>query len=189
MEAKESQRKEYLERIKSVKQEDLVYVDESGIDKCNYKNRGWGKKGKLLLGQASGKRYSRTNMIAAQCNKKILAPVTFQGSCNSRVFVAWIEQALVKELRPGQTVIMDNASFHKSPKIKDAIEGVGCNLVYLPPYSPDLNPIENFWANLKRWIRQNLSYMQDTHKAISFFFPSLTLAIPPGQYRPRKWSF
>ncbi|HJK86948.1 MAG TPA: transposase [Candidatus Megaira endosymbiont of Nemacystus decipiens] len=130
MEAKESRRREYAERIKGIEKKDLVYLDESGIDRCNYKNRGWGKKGKVLMVKASGKRYSRTNIIAAQCNRKILAPMVFHGSCNSQMFIAWVEQFLIKELKPGQVVIMDNASFHKSPKIKEAIKRAGCRLVY-----------------------------------------------------------
>lgn len=126
----------------------------------------------MLLGKTTGKRFGRTNIVAAQCGKKILAPMTFTGSCNTKLFVAWVKQMLVPELSPGKVVIMDNASFHKSPVIKEAIEGAGCRLIYLPPYSPDLNPIEKFWANLKRWINQNLPFMEDLHKAISFYFYS-----------------
>ena len=170
MEAKAGQRREYLKQIKNISKEDVVYIDKSGIDRTNYKNRGWGQKGKVLLGKTSGKRFSRTNMVAAQCAKKILAPMTFRGSCNTRLFIAWVEQMLIPELRPGQTVVMDNASFHKSHKIRELIAAAGCKLIYLPPYSPDLNPIEKFWANLKRWIKQYLPHIQDLHKAISFFF-------------------
>lgn len=170
MEAKSEQRRRYNQEIAGVNKEDLVYIDESGIDRADYKSRGWGKKGEVLLGKISGKRYVRTNIVAAQCGKKILAPMTFIGSCNTELFVVWIEKMLVPELRAGQTIVMDNASFHKSPVIKELIEKAGCKLVYLPPYSPDLNPIEKFWANLKRWIKQHLPHMQDLHKAISFFF-------------------
>ena len=170
MEAKEARRKEYINEIKGIDKEYLVYVDESGIDRTCYKNRGWGKKGKVLLGKTSGKRYIRTNIVAAQCGKKILAPMTFHGSCDTKLFVAWVEKMLIPELRAGQVVVMDNASFHKSTIIKDLIEEAGCRLVYLPAYSPDLNPIEKFWANLKRWISQYLPYMEDIHKAIAFFF-------------------
>jgi len=63
---------------------------------------------------------------------------------------------LIKELHPGQVVVMDNASFHKSPKTRELIESVGCRLIFLPPYSPDLNPIEKFWGNMKRWIKDNI---------------------------------
>ena len=173
MEAKEYQRKCYKNKINVIDREKLVYIDESGIDRASYKNRGWGKKGEVLLGKTSGKRFLRTNIVAAQCGKNILAPMTFRGSCNTELFVTWVNQMLIPELQPGQTVIMDNASFHKSYRIKEAIEKAGCELVFLPPYSPDLNPIEKFWANLKRWINQHLPYMDDLHKSISFFFKQL----------------
>ena len=174
MEAKEEQRDKYRQEISLSRKENLVYVDESGIDRVDYKNRGWGKKGEVLIGKTSGKHYYRTNIVAAQCGKKILAPMTFKGTCNTKLFIAWVKQMLIPELKPGQIVVMDNASFHKSPVIKEVIEAAGCSLVYLPPYSPDLNPIEKFWANLKRWIKQYLPFMEDIHKAISFFFLSNT---------------
>jgi transposase len=73
-------------------------------------------------------------------------------------------------LKIGQTVVMDNASFHKSPKIRKAIEQAGCRLVYLPPYSPDLNPIEIFWANMKKWIKHNIPRITNTWNALCLFF-------------------
>jgi transposase len=103
--------------------------------------------------------------------------MTFRGACNSILFIAWLEKMLIPELKAGQTVIMDNASFHKSPIVKNLIEAAGCKLVYLPPYSPDLNPIEKFWANLKRWINQNVPHMEDLHKAISFFFKNNSISM------------
>jgi transposase len=65
---------------------------------------------------------------------------------------------------------MDNASFHKSQKIRDLIESVGCRLIFSPPYSPDLNPIEKFWANMKRWIKSKISKFRQLHKALQYFF-------------------
>ena len=65
---------------------------------------------------------------------------------------------------------MDNASFHKSQRTKELIESVGCRIIFLPPYSPDLNPIEKFWANMKRWIRQQIEFCQGLYQTISSFF-------------------
>ena len=123
-----------------------------------------------MLGKVRGKRVKRTNIVAAQCGKKILAPMTFKFSCNTEFFVEWVKQVLVPELKRGQCVVMDNASFHKSVQVKEAIEAAGCRLIYLPPYSPDLNPIEKFWANMKRWIKQHVPFIEDHQKAIRFFF-------------------
>jgi transposase len=94
----------------------------------------------------------------------------FQGSCNTELFMAWVQQQLVPSLKKGQVVVMDNASFHKSPRIREAIEQTGCRLIYLPPYSPDLNPIEIFWANMKKWIKYNIPHITNTWNAIIQFF-------------------
>ena len=147
-----------------------MYIDESGSDKNCYKQKGWGEIGKKLIGKISGKHIKRTNIIAGLCNSKLVAPLIFQGSCNTELFTAWIKQQLIPSLKKGQTIIMDNASFHKSPKVREAIENAGCKLIYLPPYSPDLNPIETFWANMKKWIKYHIPHISNTWDAISQFF-------------------
>ena len=96
--------------------------------------------------------------------------MVFNGSCNTQSIEALVEQFLIKELKSGQVVIMDNASFHKSQKTKDLIESVGCRLVFLPPYSPDLNPIEKFWASMKRWVKSQISDFTQLYDAITQFF-------------------
>lgn len=170
MEASEEKRKQYTETIKDISPESLVYIDESGIDMSICKDRGWGRRNKRLSGKKSGKYYQRTNIIAGYVNHKSIAPMVFNGSCNTQLFEAWVEQFLIRDLTPGQVVIMDNASFHKSQKTKDLIESAGCKLVFLPPYSPDLNPIEKFWANMKRWIKDKISDFTQLHQAIECFF-------------------
>lgn len=82
----------------------------------------------------------------------------------------WVHESLITELQPGQVVIMDNAAFHKSGKIKELVESVGCKLLYLPPYSPDLNPIEKFWANMKHWIRSHLDLFDNLLDSLYYFF-------------------
>lgn len=94
----------------------------------------------------------------------------FNGSCNTELFNNWVEHFLIKELKAGQFVVMDNASFHKSQKTRDLIESVGCTLIFLPPYSPDLNPIEKFWANMKRWIKDKITLLVHLHDALKQFF-------------------
>ena len=156
MEASEEKRQRYQEEIKDIESERLVYIDESGIEISVCKDRGWGKRGEKLIAKKSGKYYERINIIAGYVNNKAIAPMVFNGTCNTKLFESWVEQFLIKELKPGQVVIMDNAAFHRSQRTKDLIELVGCKLIFLPPYSPDLNPIEKFWANMKRWVRSNI---------------------------------
>ena len=150
MEANQEKRDAYQEAIKGIESQSLVYIDESGIELTICKDKGWGKKSEKLIGKRSGKYYERTNIITGLVNNKSIAPMVFNGSCNTNLFESWVEQFLIKELKPNQVVIMDNASFHKSQRTKELIKSVGCRIIFLPPYSPDLNPIEKFWANMKR---------------------------------------
>ena len=129
MEASEEKRQEYLELIKHISSENLVYIDETGMEVSSRKDRGWGKKNKILVGKKSGKYYERVNIVSGYVNKKAIAPMVFLGSCDTKLFESWVEQFLVKELLPGQFIILDNASFHKSQKIKNLIESVGCHLI------------------------------------------------------------
>lgn len=170
MEASEEKRERYAEVIKDIALEKLVYIDESGIDLGICKDRGWGKKGEKLIGKKSGKYYQRTNIIAGYVNNKSIAPGVFNGSCNTEVFETWVEQFLIKELKPGQFVVMDNAAFHKSKRSRELIESVGCKVIFLPPYSSDLNPIEKFWANMKRWIKEKIMQFDAIDDALSAFF-------------------
>lgn len=152
-EADAEKRKTFNDQIACIERSKIVYIDESGIDKCDQKERGWGLKSKKLYEKKSGKYYARMNIIAGLNCKKPIAPMVFSGFCNTAVFNQWVEECLIKELRAGQVVVMDNASFHKSKKTIELIESVGCKVLFLPPYSPDLNPIEKFWANMKRFIK------------------------------------
>ena len=170
MEANIKKREEYLEEIKDIPHQSLVYIDESGIEMNICKDRGWGEVGEMLVGKKSGKYYERTNIIAGYVNNKSIAPMVFNGSCNTELFENWVAQFLIKELKSGQVIVMDNASFHKSQKTQELIESVGCRIIFLPPYSPDLNPIEKFWANMKRWIKDKITEFGKLYEAITGFF-------------------
>lgn len=90
----------------------------------------------------------------------------FEGTCDTTLFNIWLKQVLIPELTPGQVVILDNASFHKSAKSKRLLEEAGCKLMFLPPYSPDLNPIEKHWANMKVKVREFLPRFQNFTDAL-----------------------
>ena len=107
-------------------------------------------------------------------NNEPLAPMVFNGSCNTELFENWVEQFLLKELKQGQVVILDNATFHKSQRTRELIESVGCTVIFLPPYSPDLNPIEKFWANMKRWIKFKITQFDKLYDALVQFFNTQT---------------
>lgn len=80
----------------------------------------------------------------------------FEGTCDTNLFNAWLKQMLAPNLTPGLVLILDNASFHKSLESQRIVKAAGCKLLFLPAYSPDLNPIEKYWANMKRKVRELL---------------------------------
>lgn len=102
------------------------------------------------MAEVARKKFERQSIVAAQCGKNILAPLGYHGTCDAKLFNFWLEKMLIPCLKPGQIVIMDNASIHKTTTIQSLIEGTNCKLLFLPLYSPDLNPIEHLWANIKR---------------------------------------
>jgi transposase len=116
----------------------------------------WNQRGQRFHALKSGRREGRVNMIAALCNQNIIAPFTVEGACNRTVFETWLETFLVPVLTTGQVVVMDNATFHKGGRIEELIQNAGCKVLYLPPYSPDLNKIEKCWSWLKSRIRKHL---------------------------------
>lgn len=152
-EKNDAKRLSYQDQLAKLDPEDLVYLDESGFDSTLHNPYGRAPRGQKITGHVSGKFRQRVSMISAYCENKFLAPMTFDGYCNTLVFNTWLEKMLLPELKKGQTVVMDNASFHKSAKTKSLIESTGCNILFLPPYSPDYNPIEHAWGTLKNKIR------------------------------------
>ncbi|CAF24361.1 transposase [Candidatus Protochlamydia amoebophila] len=126
--------------------------------------------GKPILSAASRKRYQRERFLAVKVGSDTMVPFYSQGTFNTDLFNLWLEQFLIPELRPSQAGILDNATFHQSQKTKDLIQSAGYQVLFLMPYSPDLNPIELFWANLKRTISENLKKFTSLSEAIDYSF-------------------
>lgn len=111
-------------------------------------------------------------MIAAWCVGKVFAAMTFTGYCDSLLVETWFAKVLLPELRPGQTIILDNASFHRMNRLKALIEPYGCHLLALPPYSPDLNKIESLWHRLKSFVRHDHTPDRTFHAKVNVAFCS-----------------
>ncbi len=148
--------------------ETIVYVDEAGMDNREDYSYGWNERGQRFHALKSGRRQGRVNMIAALCKDQLLAPFTVEGSCNRSVFEIWLETCLIPLLQPGQVVVMDNATFHKGGRIEQLIQDAGCELLYLPAYSPDLNKIERCWSWLKSRIRKQLDQFDCLRDAMEY---------------------
>lgn len=134
----------------------IVFVDEAGIDNNEVYVYGWSEVGTRLYALKPGNATQRLSIISALNQNQIIAPLVFEGYTNTEVFITYLQKVLVPSLQEGQTVIIDNAAFHKDSRIQKIIEDAGCHLKFLPPYSPDLNPIEHFWYSIKNKIRKKL---------------------------------
>jgi len=157
----------------TIPEEDRVYVDESGINEYLQREYARADIGSQIYGATSGLKFARESFIAAKVQSQILAPFCYTGTCDTALFNFWLKECLIPVLRSGQVVIMDNASFHKSKDNQKLIEEADCKVLFLPPYSPDLNPIEVFWANFKKKVQANLEVFKTLSKAIDFSFSTL----------------
>jgi transposase len=129
-------------------------MDEAGIQQYIYRESGKGLKGQRVYGEISGKRYLRTSIIAGLNNEKnLIAPFLFEGMTDTALVLWWTKNLLLKELPENSIIVWDNATFHKSQELRQVIEQAGHTMLFLPPYSPDLNPIEHKWHELKQRLR------------------------------------
>ena len=133
----------------------LVFIDETWAKTNMAPLRGWGPRGKRLIGHAPFGHWNTMTFIAALRHDGIVAPFVLDGPINGESFRTYVEQVLVPELREGDIVILDNLGSHKAPAIRQAIRAARAKLFYLPAYSPDLNPIEQVIAKLKHLLRKS----------------------------------
>ena len=134
-----------------------MYVDETGIDQCLYREYARAPRGEKVIAKISGRKFKRTNIVAGICQGKWVAPMEYMGTTDSILFEFWFENCLLKEVNKGSTIILDNARFHRKSILPDLAKRYNCEVLFLPPYSPDLNPIELKWAWLKQKLRDILS--------------------------------
>jgi transposase len=131
----------------------LVFIDETWIKTSMAPLRGWGQKGARLRAFSPHGHWRTLTFLGALRCDQLTAPCVFDGPINGECFRAYVEQQLVPVLRPGDIVIMDNLGSHKSAALRRMIRAAGARLWYLPPYSPDLNPIEQAFAKIKHRMR------------------------------------
>jgi transposase len=165
----EEARKVFIDFINQISPSNLVYCDEMGVSNNITTLYGWSEKGKRSYAEQIGFATEKVNIVAGyiQGTKELIAPLEHSGNMDKALFNQWICEHLCPALTKGQHVIMDNASIHKDIKVKEAIEKVGCTLVYLPTYSPDLNPIEHCWANFKNYLRKIIKKYDNIRDAIT----------------------
>lgn len=135
-----------------------MFLDETGFTETDFRRYAYAPRGLRVEAKVPSHRYTTTTLIAARFEGHFRAPVLFEGSCDASAFNAYLSQMLCPLLDDRHVLIIDNASFHKGAETAALIEATGASLLFLPPYAPELNPIEKDFANIKR-IRQ---YNADT---------------------------
>lgn len=131
----------------------LGFIDETWAKTNMTRTHGYAPQGERLVDAAPHGHWQTTTFVGALRIDGFIAPMVIDGAINGEGFQAYVEQVLVPELRPGDVVVLDNLGSHLVAGVRKAIEGAGCRLLFLPPYSPDLNPIENAFSKLKRLLR------------------------------------
>lgn len=146
-------RRAWAERMPGLDPGKLVFIDETGANTKMTRRYGRAPVGERVVGVVPHGHWKTTTFVAALRADGLVAPMVVDGAMNGDLFVAYVRQVLVPALRPGDVVVMDNLASHKRAAAVRAIEGAGCTALYLPPYSPDYNPIELAFAKIKGQLR------------------------------------
>jgi transposase len=134
--------------------ERLVFIDETWTKTNMTRTHGWWRRGEPLKARVPHGHWRTTTFLAALRNNAITAPLVLDGPINGEIFRAYVEQVLIPTLQPGDIVVMDNLGSHKGAQVRRLLRAAGARLLFLPPYSPDLNPIEQVFAKLKTLLRK-----------------------------------
>ena len=171
-----AQRLSYWQTIQQIRVDDLIFLDEAGVNLAMTRLYARALRGQRATATKPNKRGKNTTMVAAIALSGVVAALTYLGGTNGLTFQTFVEKCLVPHLWEGACVVMDNFSSHKVEGIRAAIEAVGAKLIYLPPYSPDFSPIENFWSKVKQHIRSAAARTTETlDQAITAAFETVSL--------------
>lgn len=152
-EEEREQRRVYQAKMRVLNAKDLLFVDETGVNLAMVRLYARAPKGERISVSAPVNKGKNITVLGVLSLEGLVEAMTIEGSSDGPVFTTFIQEVCVPVLRPGQTVIMDNLSAHKVEGIQQAIEAVGARREYLPPYSPDLSPIEECWSKVKTILR------------------------------------
>jgi hypothetical protein len=171
IERDEAERAEYMKKLEEIPEDKRIYIDESGKNTDLDRTHGYAPRREKVEGVTHGRKPETLNIVAAKCQEKILNRLTYTCAMKSWLFEFWFAM-LLECVSPGYWFILDNATFHRKSVLRDMADAVGCHVLFLPKYSPDLNPIEHEWANLKSFLRNHSRDFASVPLAIFHYFNS-----------------
>jgi transposase len=133
--------------------EKLVFIDETSLKTNLIRMYGRARRGERVVDYTPHGHWKTTTLVSALRHNELTAPMVIDGALDGSLFLAYVEQVLLPTLQPGDVVVLDNLSSHKSKRVQELVESAGARVAYLPPYSPDLNPIEQAFSKLKWLLR------------------------------------
>jgi transposase len=148
--------------VQKTQPERLVFVDEMGTNTSLSPLRAWSRRGERARCVVPRNRGKNTTLLSSMSVEGMGPSLAITGAVDARVFETYLERVLLPELCPGRIVVMDNLSAHKTQKVRGLVEGAGCELLYLPAYSPDLNPIEEAFSKIKGILRKAEARVRET---------------------------
>ncbi len=161
-------RRTYLAAVSGIESSRLVFIDESGCQLGMHRPLAWRRPGSVVVERCVRNRGTVTTVLGALSERGLIAAMYGEGATTGPVFLSFVREVLAPVLRPGDVVVMDNLGAHKPAAVRAAIEAAGATVLFLPPYSPELNPIELAWSKLKAAVRASAPQrLADLHAAIT----------------------
>jgi transposase len=161
--------------LRTISRERLIYLDESGVSTQMTRSYGRARGGQRVADAVPGGHWKMLTILGALNDQGMLAAMTIEAATDREVFLAFLEEVLCPKLRPGDVLVMDNLSAHKVSGVRERVEAAGARVLYLPPYSPDLNPIEKAWSKLKTLLRSAKARTAETlHHAVEQHLPAIS---------------
>jgi len=172
------------ERLKDIDPKRFVFIDESGAKTNMTRTRGRAPRGVRVVEPVPHGHWQTTTMIAAIRTSGPCAAAVVSGATDSDVFLAYVRHVLAPELNSDDVVVLDNLQPHKAAGVREMIEAAGATLLYLPPYSPDFNPIENMWSKVKQLLRSAAARTQEAlSEAITAALEAISISDCLGFFR------
>jgi transposase len=165
----------FLQQLRSIPPERLIFLDESGVSTQMTRRYARAPRGVRVHESTPEGNWKILTILGAMSLRGMIATMTIEAATDAEIFLAYLDHVLCPALRPGDVVVMDNLSSHKVPGVRERFQAAGAEVLYLPPYSPDLNPIEKAWAKLKHLLRSAKARTAEAlEQAIAELLPAIT---------------